>query len=109
MTKYSEHDVQSLILIYVTSLPNSFGFRMNTGTSTHDGRFTRYGVKGQPDIFLIYRGLFVGIECKSKTGTQTRDQKQWQKNCERGGGIYVIARSVDDVRRVIDDINRRLD
>ena len=94
----SEHDIQSEILIYVTSLPCSFGFRMNTGVSTHGDRFTRYGLPGQPDIFLIYRERFIGVEVKSKTGRQSDKQKQWQRNCERGGGIYILARSVDDVR-----------
>ncbi|QHJ84041.1 MAG: hypothetical protein [Caudoviricetes sp.] len=97
MTK-SESDIQSLILIYVTSLPESFAFRMNTGVSNNDGRFTRYGIPGQPDIFMIYRGRFIGVEVKTKTGRQSEKQKQWQRNCERAGGIYILARSVDDVR-----------
>lgn len=109
MKQLSEHDIQSLILIYVTALPHSFGFRMNTGTSNYGGRFTKYGIKGQPDIFLIYRGLFIGIECKSKSGVLSTDQKQWRDNCLRGGGVYVVARSVGDVRKVIDCINGRFD
>lgn len=48
----SEHDIQSLILIYVTSLPNTFAFRMNAGAVQDGDRFIRYGLKGQPDIFL---------------------------------------------------------
>lgn len=93
-----EQDIQALILIYVTSLPCSFGFRMNTGVSTHGDRFTRYGLPGQPDIFLILNGRFVGVEVKTKTGRQSEAQKNWQRNCERAGGIYILARSVDDVR-----------
>lgn len=52
MTPTRESDVQALILIYVTSLPGSFGFRMNTGAVQDGDRFIRYGLKGQPDIFL---------------------------------------------------------
>ena len=93
-----ESDIQAAILIYVTSLPGSYGFRMNTGAVKDGDRFIRYGVKGQPDIFLILKGRFVGIEVKTKTGRQSNDQKNWQRNCERAGGIYILARSVDDVR-----------
>ena len=98
MTPTRESDIQAAILIYVTSLPGSYGFRMNTGAVKDGDRFIRYGVKGQPDIFLILKGRFVGIECKTKTGRQSNDQKNWQRNCERAGGIYILARSVDDVR-----------
>ena len=97
-----ESDIQALILIYVTSLPCSFGWRMNTGAVQQGDRFIRYGIKGQPDIFLILNGRFIGIEAKTKTGRQSADQKQWQRNCERGGGLYILARSVDDVRDVLE-------
>ena len=92
-----ESDIQALILIYVTSLPGSFGFRMNTGAVQDSGRFIRYGVPGQPDIFLILKGRFIGIEVKTRTGRQSEAQKQWQRNCERAGGLYILARSVHDV------------
>lgn len=93
----SEHDIQSLILIYVTSLPNTFAFRMNTGKARMGGRFVTFGIPGQPDIFAIIQGRFVGIEIKSAAGRQSKDQKNWQRNCERAGGIYILARSVEDV------------
>lgn len=97
----SEHDIQSLILIYITSLPHTFAFRMNTGKARMGGRFVTFGIPGQPDIFAIIRGRFVGIEVKTATGRQSKDQKNWQRNCERAGGLYILARSVDDVRVVL--------
>ena len=98
MTLTREQDIQSAILIYVTSLPMSFAFRMNTGAVKDGNRFIRYGLPGQPDIFLILNGRFIGVEVKTKTGRQSEAQKNWQRNCERAGGIYILARSVDDVR-----------
>ena len=99
----SEHDIQSLILIYVTSLSETFAFRMNTGKARMGGRFVTFGIPGQPDIFAIIQGRFVGIEVKTETGRQSKDQKNWQRNCERAGGIYILARSVDDVRIVLEE------
>lgn len=97
MALTKESDIQSAILIYVTSLPGSFGFRMNTGAVQDGNRFIRYGLPGQPDIFLILNGRFIGIEVKTKTGRQSEAQKNWQRNCEHAGGIYILARSVEDV------------
>ena len=94
----SEHDIQALILIYVTSLPYTFAFRMNTGKARMGGRFVTFGIPGQPDIFAIIQGRFVGIEVKTVVGRQSKDQKNWQRNCERAGGLYILARSVEDVR-----------
>ena len=99
VTLTSESDIQAAILIYVTSLPGSYGFRMNTGAVKDGDRFIRYGVKGQPDIFLILNGRFIGVECKTKTGRQSADQKQWQRNCERGGGLYISYTTGHSTRR----------
>lgn len=108
MTPTRESDIQALILIYVTSLPGSYFERRNTGASKYpdaNGKewFVRFGVKGAPDIQGVLKtqwgGQAIAIECKRlKGGKQSTEQKQWQKNFERGGGIYILARSVDDVR-----------
>ena len=66
------------------------------------GRFVTFGIPGQPDIFAIIRGRFVGIEVKTATGRQSKDQQNWQRNCERAGGLYILARSVDDVRVMLE-------
>lgn len=60
-----------------------------------------FGIPGQPDIFAIIQGRFVGIEVKTVVGKQSKDQKNWQRNCERAGGLYILARSVDDVRAAL--------
>lgn len=101
----SEHDIQALILIYVTSLPNAFAFRMNTGKARMGGRFVTFGIPGQPDIFAIIQGRFVGIEVKTATGRQSKDQQNWQRNCERAGGLYILARSVIDVESALREAN----
>lgn len=97
----TESDIQSLILIYLTSLPETYAYRQNTGAA-HDGRrLVRYGVPGQADIFCIIKGRFVAVEVKTNTGRQSDKQKLWQRNVERAGGIYILARSVDDVTRAL--------
>lgn len=96
-----ESDIQAAILIYVTSLPRSYFWRQNTGVF-HDAegrRRVRACPKGTPDIIGALNGRFIVIEVKrGKGGVHMEDQKNWQRNCERAGGLYILARSVDDVR-----------
>lgn len=53
------------------------------------------GQKGTADISAIIRGRSIKIEVKQKD-RQSEDQKQYQAQVERAGGIYVIVRSFDD-------------
>ena len=94
----TEADIQSLILIYLTSLPDTYAQRQNTGAA-HDGRrLVRYGVPGQADILCCMKGRFIEVEVKTKTGRQSEAQKQRERNITRASGIYILARSVEDVQ-----------
>jgi len=67
--------------------------------------------KGIPDIIGIKKvkvadlvaagveevGLFVGIEVKRAKGVMSDDQKKWKRRILDSKGIFVEARSVDDV------------
>lgn len=96
-----EADVQALILIYVTGLPNAYLWRQNSGVF-HDSegvRRIRACPAGTPDIIGMINGRFVGIECKrAKGGKVLKSQEDCERNIKRGNGIYIIARSVEDVR-----------
>jgi hypothetical protein len=48
-----------------------------------------------------YYGQRIGIETKSATGAQREAQQDYQRALEAVGGIYILARSVEDVLRVI--------
>ena len=60
----------------------------------------RTGIKaGWPDITVCLppNGRFLGIEVKSAKGRQSIKQQECQEEIEKAGGLYVLARSVDDV------------
>lgn len=57
----------------------------------------KYSMLGVPDINLIHRGRYIGLEVKTKTGVQSDNQKEFQRQCEDAGGQYFIVRSVNDV------------
>ena len=64
---------------------------------------TRYGVIGMPDIMGIIApaGRLVGIEVKSPTGRQTPEQKLWQKVITDLGGLYILAKHIDDITEAL--------
>lgn len=61
------------------------------------------GMRGLPDIIVILppNGQFVGIEVKSGRGIQSKHQEIFQKNLEKLGGIYILAKSLKDVEEVL--------
>jgi len=78
-------------------------WRANAGAARIGRRFIRFGVPGQADLTgILPGGRRLEIEVKSLTGRQTPDQRAFQALIERFGGLYVLARSVEDVRQVLD-------
>jgi hypothetical protein len=41
----------------------------------------------------------MAVECKSVRGRQSASQRVFQEAVERFGGLYVLARSVEDLQR----------
>jgi hypothetical protein len=54
-------------------------------------------LKGMPDISAIIKGQYIGIEVKTATGKQEPDQKRWEQEIVKAGGVYILARSTFDV------------
>jgi hypothetical protein len=79
--------------------------RINTGKGYPPGsdRLVTFGVPGTPDIcgVLAPQGRWLGIEVKSAEGRQRRDQQRFQRVITRFGGVYILARSVEDVDRAL--------
>ncbi|MBI5724619.1 MAG: hypothetical protein HZA50_11710 [Planctomycetes bacterium] len=57
---------------------------------------------GYPDLHTIVAGRYVGIECKAPQGRQSFPQRHWQNIIEKAGGVYLLARSVEDIRLAIE-------
>lgn len=51
--------------------------------------------KGLPDVIMIFKGRFVGIEVKAGRDKLSKDQLKRKFEIERAGGIYFEARSTD--------------
>lgn len=72
-------------------------WRCNGGVDVTRG--VRYGLGvGAADLIglLVPSGRFIGVEIKSPTGRLSREQQLWGAAVQRAGGVYIVARSVED-------------
>ncbi|WP_378955406.1 VRR-NUC domain-containing protein [Pelosinus sp. sgz500959] len=54
--------------------------------------------KGIADLYAIKDGRQVWIEVKTPKGVLSEHQERFRDDVERHGGVYLVARSVDDVK-----------
>jgi len=109
-----ENKIQSNIMKYLDLLSKRvpiYFFRAGSGMiKIHDekkDRFFRTGRKGCPDIILLIRGKFVGLECKKIDGRLTAFQKSARKEIESAGGYYRVVSDIRDVEEVINLIIKK--
>ena len=62
--------------------------------------------RGLPDIHGIYKGMPLYIEVKGSQGNLTTDQAKVGNEILDAGGIFIVARSVEDVKRGLSPYDR---
>lgn len=110
----AERDLVHLILFTWGAHPALRIWRANTGMGwfkdgeparkTDRGAYpVRFGTPGQGDItgLVLPSGRRLEIECKTERGRQSDDQKSFQRMIVSFGGIYLLARSLEDVDRAL--------
>ena len=100
----SEKQVQASILDWLRKNKIFHWRNNNTGTPRMDKRTgkikfckTPGGIKGAPDIIAVHNGKAIAIEAKSSIGTLSESQKEFGHRFIAAGGIYIMARSIEDV------------
>lgn len=91
-----ESAIQKSILDYLKRLPKCRA-KNNHGSA--------YSGSGEPDITALYRGRFLAIEVKRPGEKPTRIQEHVLQKYKEAGAITLVAESVDDVRRLIKEID----
>ena len=92
-----ERDVVTAIKHYLASYGSEIFF-----WKEHGGP---YGTSGVPDIICCYKGRFLGLEVKLPTGRLTELQKRAIRKINQVGGIACRVESVEDVKRVIEQVD----
>lgn len=101
----SEHEIQNDILRWFADhRPDILIWRNTVGTfhTVDIGRTMQIGLPGSSDLIgILPDGRFLGVEVKSAVGVQRKNQIAFQRAVEKRGGLYVLARSVSDVRMAL--------
>lgn len=107
MTRNTETNIQSAVLLAVGSRHDCMAWRNQTGgfrAMDNPQRIVKVGTPGAPDILSVVAvkitpdmvgktvGVAVGIEVKTPTGKQREEQTKWQAAFEKRGGIYLLSR-----------------
>jgi hypothetical protein len=97
-----EREIQREILRYFVGRPDVLIWRNNTGFGyTTAGSPVRFGLVGSADLIGCYAGRFLAIETKAPGGRLTKEQAAFRDAVQRTGGVWILARSVDDVAREV--------
>lgn len=103
----SEREIQNNIMLAIGGRSDVRLWRQNAGKFFHvpnpcprcrtQGRWIAGAPKGAADISGVFRGKCLQIEVKASTN-QSHEQAAWERMIRTQGGIYVLARSVEDVQ-----------
>ena len=107
-----ESQIQKEILHWLSLQPKDqmFSWRMYTGPIVRGNPakgktfFTPNPCPGLPDIIVIIKGRFVGLEIKQHKGRQSNEQKTFEQAIKKAGGFYFLIRSLDEAIQAIDSI-----
>lgn len=99
----TEAHIQHAILAAWGAHPRLRFWRQNTGAAMVKGRMVRFGTPGCADILglIAPSGRFLAIECKTATGRQSEEQRSFERMITTFGGLYVLARSLQDVDQAL--------
>ncbi len=107
-----ESQVSAGVIAYLHTRRDIFWWRANTGGTKYGDAYVKFGLPGQADIQGVQclvdwpeghgtfrtTGRFFGIELKrEKGGKVSENQEIWGVNVARHGGLYIVARSVQEV------------
>lgn len=103
-----ELDIEKSILIYLNQVPGYFAFK-NIKVGIFDPKTRRmrlppkwHNNQGVADITVFHKGSVFYIEVKNEKGKQSDLQGEFESSCRCHGVRYYIARSLDDVRMLVD-------
>jgi hypothetical protein len=62
---------------------------------------------GLPDLFVCYKGYFIGLEVKTDVGKPSPRQLAVLRRIERAGGVGEVVTSVEQVERILTKLDRK--
>lgn len=109
-----ETDIQSTIIRYLAILEAQgklfFNRTNNIPPVNKDSKGKVIGFRklpsgakrGIPDIWVIINGKTIGLEVKTPTGKQSKEQKEIQEKFIKNGADYYVVKSYEEVKNILD-------
>lgn len=92
-TPEKESAIVRRIMDYLKCIPHCFCWKEHGGM---------YGTAGIPDIICCIDGDFFAFEVKTAVGRTTKLQDVTIRKIQESGGIAVVVRSVDEVKKILE-------
>jgi len=73
------------------------------------GKFRKAAMVGISDIFLCYKGFFIAVEVKFKSGTLNQNQIVFLHKVRKAGGYTIVPYSVDMFIYLFNEIKSEID
>lgn len=105
--RHEEDDLQRAVVAFLlVALPeNAVVFAVPNGGArgrAEAARLKGLGVTpGVSDLIIIWAGRVIGVELKAPRGPWRRSQRDWAQEFGAAGGEYFLARSVEEVERIL--------
>jgi len=105
----SEHHLQAAVAEFLgfalppheavfCSIPN--GGKRNKATA---GKLKAEGLQpGAPDLVILWKGRAIGLELKARRGRLSSAQLAFSMRWTTAGGVYAVARSLEEVADLLD-------
>ncbi len=102
-----ESDILKRVLHFMKIHPAvDWAERMNTGMMKKGPHYVRFGFPGLSDIIGQLRdGRLIAVETKDARGKLSADQEKFLAKVGKHG-VAIVARSLDDVKPVLDGLLR---
>lgn len=105
---YKEHQdiLENCALLVQKQWPDSFFIERHVGLFlTMSGNKIQVGTPGQADAYILLPvaigsirfHIHIETEIKSGQGKQSKKQKEWEKEINSRGGLYILVRKPEDI------------
>ena len=105
----SEKEIQNTIIEWLNA-KRIFCYRQNSGSfidkAKHYYKFA--SIDGLPDIVVIVRGRYIGLEVKRKGGKQRDSQIETERAIKNAGGNYFTVYSLEEAMASIESTQKNL-